>query len=325
MQNLPGFGYFIGPGRYGIVATMAVALLAGYSLDRWWVRCRTRWSRGLLIAVVLGVTVADLWVVRCYWNRTVTGEPAWYADLVEHPPIADRDSSPVRDVLKDFGRPARMWAPGQNLPTLTGFAMTPSYLGLSPEEYFDESLTMPSAEEPMPRAIDDRIAWLQQAGVTHILSEEPLDAGWPADLVWQGFDPLLNRAWARREPLFLYELRGSRGRVTLRGGADGTAEISDYRANRIVIDVDVTSEAELILTDLEYPGWVVEIDGKPGTAKLADGMFRGVDVPAGQHTVVWNYQPRGLRIGTWISAITLIGLLALFVVIRRRERRVNAT
>lgn len=33
MQLLPGFGWFHGPGRYGLITTLAVALLAGFGLD----------------------------------------------------------------------------------------------------------------------------------------------------------------------------------------------------------------------------------------------------------------------------------------------------
>ena len=102
-----------------------------------------------------------------------------------------------------------MFAPGPNLPTLTGFAATPQYLGLAPREYFDPRLTMPDeASDPNDRAaIEAQVAWLRRAGVTHLLRFEPLkSSAWPVRPVWRGVDPLLHPAWGRspEEPLYLY-------------------------------------------------------------------------------------------------------------------------
>ena len=52
------------------------------------------------------------------------------------------------------------------------------------------------------------------AGVTHVLSFDPLNGSeWPVKLVWRGIDRFLNGAWTRYEPLYLYELAGTRGRI----------------------------------------------------------------------------------------------------------------
>ena len=98
-RHLPGFSFFMGPGRYGIVAALAVALLAGYSLDRWLSRRpRARWP--VLVACgVFAATAFDLWFVRCHWDRTVEGAPAWYADMIEDPPVNHRQESAVRRAL----------------------------------------------------------------------------------------------------------------------------------------------------------------------------------------------------------------------------------
>jgi hypothetical protein len=38
----------------------------------------------------------------------------------------------------------------------------------------------------------------------------------------------------------------------------------------------------------------------------ADGLFRAVEVPEGTHTVVFQFRPRGLALGAWIAAGTLV-------------------
>jgi len=323
-RHLPGFNFFMGPGRYGIVATLAVGLLAGYTLDEWLGRLPRGAGRLLVVVLVLGAAAADLWIVRCRWNRTVEGAPNWYADLVADPPIRHRNESAIREALAKYPRPVRLFAPGQNLPTLTGFAMTPPYLGLGPSEYFDPQLTMPRAENDPPTAneIAAQVKWLQQAGVTHVLREEPLDRRtWPVKLVWQGHDRVLNAAWARREPLYLYELEGTRGRVAWQSNADnGPANVTHFDPERVEIGVNARGPGQLVLTDLYYPGWSVTVDGQPAEALRVDGMFRGVQVPAGEHTVAWEYHPRSLAWGGIVSAAALVVLIVLAVGSLRRRR-----
>jgi uncharacterized membrane protein YfhO len=106
--------------------------------------------------------------------------------------------------------------------------------------------------------------------------------------------------------LYLYTLDGSRGRVSLDPPDAGSATVTESVPERIAIDVDTTTDADLILTDLAYPGWTVTVDGEPAQWTTVDGMYRSVPVPAGEHTVVWTYAPQSLRIGVAISVVTAL-------------------
>src|SRR5690606_30031158 len=124
-RHLPGFSFFMGPGRYGIVTTLAAALLAGAGLDRL-LRGRLR-GRSLIIGLVIGLTLADL-----YWvSRRVT-----YAVMVPDPPILHVEQSEVRQRLAQYEethgplQSVRMLAPGPNWASLTGYAAYPAYLGI---------------------------------------------------------------------------------------------------------------------------------------------------------------------------------------------------
>jgi hypothetical protein len=167
----------------------------------------------------------------------------------------------------------------------------------------------PFDENPTPA----QIAWLQQAGITHVLSFSPLSTDvWPVRGVWQGHDAFLNRAWARQEPLFLYELQGSRGRIGWQlDAAENSAEIVEYKANTVSIKTNSTEKNRLVLYDLNYPGWEVTVDLKPSKPLTIENMYRGVEVPAGQHTVVWTYRPKSFYIGVVISGFTLFVLAAV--------------
>jgi hypothetical protein len=306
-RHLPGFSFFMGPGRYGIVTTLAAALLAGAGLDRL-LSGRMR-GRSVIIGVVIGLTVADL-----YWvSRRV-----FYAEMTPDPPIQHVEESEVRRRLAEYEQshgplqPVRMLAPGPNWATLTGYAAYPAYLGIGPAEYFDPQLIMPEPTDEMTpaeqaAARQAQHEWLRQGAFTHVLSMEPLDeTEWPqAELVWQGVDRLLNPVYARwREPIFLYELGDSLPRVRLTG--DGTLEAQPSTREELALTLTAPEPTELIRADLAYPGWTAHVAGEGGTRTIETtaGLFRRVPVPAGNAAVVWEYDPASFRNGAMISGIS---------------------
>ncbi len=328
-RHLPGFGFFLGPGRYGIVTTLAVALLSAGGLDVLQQCIRRAPMQQTLRAIILLLTVADLWLV----SRLVTN-----AYLVPQPPIAMLEQSDIRRILSQEVSPVRLWAPGPNVATLLGVSATPPYLGLGPRAYYDPRLTMPllpETDDPQRRAeaIASQVTWLRKAGVTHILRMEPLDLSlWPVAVEWEGGDPFLNRVWGRGqdEPLYLYRLQGSRGRVAFEVEAAGTpatssempqqsARISIYEADRVVIEASAETAGTLILTDLYSSGWDVTVDDKPATPVLSDGMYRGVELPPGRHKVVWSYRPLAVYWGGGASVLALLALIAAALWVARRN------
>ena len=233
--------------------------------------------------------------------------------IVSKPPVNQIENSPVRKKLLEYPSLVRLFSRGPNLPTLLGVASTPVYLGLSPGVYYDSEFRMPGKPPYDEPATPEQVDWLRRAGVTHVLSFIPLDpTAWPATLVWAGFDPFLNYAWARRETIYLYELNGGRGRISWSPpAAESRAEIRDYKAHRVEVQTESTSGGQLVLTDLAYSGWTVAVDGRPVAGLVVDHMYRAVDVPPGNHTVVWSYQPDSLVLGSGISLATLLVLAAI--------------
>lgn len=55
-----------------------------------------------------------------------------------------------------------------------------------------------------------------------------------------------------------------------------------------------------------YYGWKVEIDGKPARVYTANMSFVSGLVPAGEHEVVFRYDPKGVWFGFWISLCALV-------------------
>ena len=65
----------------------------------------------------------------------------------------------------------------------------------------------------------------------------------------------------------------------------GSATITTYSENNVVIRVSTDMTGFLVLTDTYYPTWRVTIDGNKSIMYRTDYNFRGVVVPAGMHTV----------------------------------------
>jgi hypothetical protein len=302
-KHLPGFNFFEGLGRFGIVPTLAVALLAGAGLSRL-ISVRSSLLRWGIVSLTFVATTSDLWIV----SRLVTS--AW---IVDSPPINALPESDLRKVFAKMPQPVRIFSEPKNLPSILGVGTTPVYLGLSPAEYFDPNLRMP---EPLPfhtPPTEAQLDWLRRAGVTHFLSLRRLDERvWPVQLVWSGQDRFLNPAIIHQGEFWLYALRGPRGRVAWEQPLPGaTARVTDYRANRVDIAAESSVPGMLVLTDLIYPGWEVTVDGAPVEPVEIEQMYRGVPLSAGNHAVVWTYRPRSLYWGLAISGLTGAVLLVL--------------
>jgi hypothetical protein len=99
------------------------------------------------------------------------------------------------------------------------------------------------------------------------------------------------------------------------------AYVVRYHPNEIELHVRPGDAGFLVLTDLWYPGWTCTVDGEPARLYRANYCFRAVELLAGEHTVVFRFEPRSFRVGLQITRVALaaaavLGLIGL--VWRRR-------
>ena len=77
--------------------------------------------------------------------------------------------------------------------------------------------------------------------------------------------------------------------------------------------LEIFTEGELpgilVLADSWYPGWKAYLDGNQTPIFPVDLAFRGIEVGAGNHQVIFEYKPYSLRIGLYITASALILVL----------------
>ena len=101
------------------------------------------------------------------------------------------------------------------------------------------------------------------------------------------------------------------------------ATISTYEPNHVVVEVDCDSPGYLVLSDPWYPGWSCTLDEHPTRLYRANYAFRAAAVPAGKHTVRFDFDPISYRRGRVISEASLaaVAVLGLATILRRRHRR----
>lgn len=91
----------------------------------------------------------------------------------------------------------------------------------------------------------------------------------------------------------------------------GEAVIKNYKPNKVEVRTVSQKPALLFLNDNFYPGWEATINDKPTEIYRANYTFRSVKIPAGETSIIFNYNPLSFRIGVVLSAATL-GLLTLY-------------
>jgi hypothetical protein len=97
------------------------------------------------------------------------------------------------------------------------------------------------------------------------------------------------------------------------GVSGGSARIASYGPERVTVEVRATRRAELVLSDLSFPGWNATVDGRRSRVDRVDYLLRGVPVEPGVHRVEFRYQPRSWTIGWIVSLLALVALLAAVV------------
>lgn len=86
------------------------------------------------------------------------------------------------------------------------------------------------------------------------------------------------------------------------------AEIVDYSPNRILVSVNnqLGKPATLVLSEVNYPGWIAYVDGRRVTIDTAGGLFRSLPIDSGKHEVLFVFRPMTVYIGLAISLLSMM-------------------
>ncbi|NVN99450.1 MAG: YfhO family protein, partial [Geobacteraceae bacterium] len=87
------------------------------------------------------------------------------------------------------------------------------------------------------------------------------------------------------------------------------AEVVRYADSEVTIRVDIAQTGILVFSDLYTKDWQAEVDGQAARLYRANYAYRGVIVPAGNHSVRFRYDPLSYRVGKYISVSGVLLLL----------------
>lgn len=178
-----------------------------------------------------------------------------------------------------------------------------------------------------------RPEWLAAAGVSYVLSpgREALAGTRP---VWQGEGVTVGEVHNPRPVAFVAkEVKCVTGGMetaademepaplgpvvleTKRCPSAGQASVTVLKESPGHAEMTVTAKdpAVVVLLQSWDPDWRVTVDGRPAEAVPADVLFQAVEVPQGDHAVVFAYDPWSLRLGIWLSLAALLVVAALAI------------
>jgi Bacterial membrane protein YfhO len=95
-------------------------------------------------------------------------------------------------------------------------------------------------------------------------------------------------------------------------------EVAESQANRI--SLRASGPGMVVLSEMMYPGWGVKVDGLRKEIEKVDGLFRGVEVAAGDHEVVFYYHPTSVYVGCGIG-LAAWGFVGLYFFFSHRKQR----
>jgi uncharacterized membrane protein YfhO len=93
-------------------------------------------------------------------------------------------------------------------------------------------------------------------------------------------------------------------------GREPAARISREQERMVEVEVTADRDSMLVLLDANTPGWRATVGGAPAAVLTANVAFRAVQIPAGTHTVRFEYVPPH-----WSTALATTGVASAALVV----------
>ena len=122
----------------------------------------------------------------------------------------------------------------------------------------------------------------------------------------------VNKDYHPKEKLNISEIENSTNPV-----------ITSYSNNKVEVEITCSESGYLVLHDIYYPGWEVYVNNYKKTLLRAQYVFRAVHLEKGSNSIVFKYSPKPLKWGIIVSIATLILVILLFILGKKRHFRQN--
>lgn len=106
---------------------------------------------------------------------------------------------------------------------------------------------------------------------------------------------------------------------------NNTVKVVTYQPNYVKITTHPASDAFVVFTDVNYPGWQVYVDGKKDRIADYKNIFKSVWVKAGDHIVEFVFRPDTYIYGKLITflSVSVFLLLAIIAILKNRRSSVH--
>lgn len=84
---------------------------------------------------------------------------------------------------------------------------------------------------------------------------------------------------------------------------DSTASIKliSYKPNELIYETNSAQEGFVVFSEIWYPAWEADIDGKTADIKSVNYVLRGLEVPAGKHKISFRFESETFKNGNLIT------------------------
>jgi hypothetical protein len=87
-----------------------------------------------------------------------------------------------------------------------------------------------------------------------------------------------------------------------------------YKPNYLKYTSSNTNDGFAVFSEVYYKdGWKATIDGKETAIYRVDYTLRGIDIPAGKHSIEFKFEPQVIQTGSTITLISSLGMLLLLI------------
>ncbi len=89
--------------------------------------------------------------------------------------------------------------------------------------------------------------------------------------------------------------------------------VVSYEPDEITLSATAAGDGMLVISEVYFPGWRAYVDGEEVDIFPSNYIQRGVALPAGEHTVVFRYDPLSLKVGLWLTAVSVVAALSILI------------
>jgi Bacterial membrane protein YfhO len=94
--------------------------------------------------------------------------------------------------------------------------------------------------------------------------------------------------------------------------SSGSIALTSYQPNELKYTASLAGESLIVFSEIYYrDGWQATIDHKPANIIRANYVLRGLEVPAGEHEIIFSFKPKVYNYGNGITTASSIMVLLL--------------